>query len=191
MQFSNRKLLSFSIIKLALVLFICLLFVPTNLYAAPAYDGFIELQQPSKFTFKARLYGDEWYNWVETNNGYGIYQNMATGNWEYYLPSAGEEFKGRVASSLDGSTAVVGDADPIVLGIPKGLRPPRRPPRPAVSPSESAIDNSPMIGAPVRGTKYVRCFPKKYAKIRMDLKNTRFKCDTISFKIWSIDTNIQ
>ena len=146
-----NKRFSLNLIKATLVLFIWLFFVPTNLYAVPAYDGFIELQQPSKFTFKARLYGDEWYNWVETNDGYGIYQNMTTGNWEYYLPSAGEGFKGGVVSSPDGSTTVVGDADPIVLGIPKGLRPPRT----TISLRESVIDDSPTISAPVSGAKYV------------------------------------
>src|SRR3990167_370540 len=57
-----------------------------NLYAVPAYPGLFELKQPSGYAFEARKRGDEWYNWVETKDGYGIYKNTVTDYWEYYTP---------------------------------------------------------------------------------------------------------
>lgn len=104
---------------------------PLKSYAVPAYDGLFELNQPSGFSFEARKRGDEWHNWVETRDGYGIYQNMATGNWEYYLPSTDTDstktgvnaHSGRIQDSP--LRILVGEADPSSLTIPKGLRPPR------------------------------------------------------------------
>ncbi|MFN3531661.1 MAG: M6 family metalloprotease domain-containing protein [Candidatus Brocadia sp.] len=104
---------------------------PLKSYAVPAYDGLFELNQPSGFPFEARQRGDEWYNWVETSDGYGIYKNMATGNWEYYLPSSqgGENaLSGRIQDSP--LRAIVGEVDPSSLGIPIGLQPGRTSPDP-------------------------------------------------------------
>lgn len=111
---------------LVLLLLFSTLIFPLKSYAVPAYDGFFELKQLSGFTLEARQHGDEWYNWVETRDGYGIYKNTTTGNWEYYMPSTNiAGANGR--SPLIGVTshAVVGEVDPSSLGIPKGLRPPR------------------------------------------------------------------
>lgn len=86
-------------------------FFEAESYAVPAYDGFLELKQPSGAAFKARQHGDEWYHWVETKDGYGIYKNTSTGAWEYYVP-AGTSFR-----------AIVGEIPPAEIGISKGLRP--------------------------------------------------------------------
>ncbi|NUO10092.1 MAG: M6 family metalloprotease domain-containing protein [Candidatus Brocadia sp.] len=115
---------------LLLILFSTVI-IPLKLYAVPAYDEFFELKQPSGFSFEARQHGDEWYNWVETKDGYGVYKNTITDNWEYYLPSADTDCteagsKGRLGQIQDSLLRViVGDADPSTVGIPKGLRPPK------------------------------------------------------------------
>lgn len=102
-------------------------------YAVPAYDGLFELIQPSGFSFEARQRGDEWHNWVETRDGYGIYQNMLTGNWEYYLPSIDTGFTKKGTNGHSGRIQdsplriLVGEVDPASLTIPKRLRPPRTP----------------------------------------------------------------
>ena len=114
------------ILTLFTSLLLSALIFPLKLYAIPAYEGLFTLQQSSGFTFEARQHGDEWYNWVETKDGYGIYKNSTSGNWEYYIPSADYD-RGKRPSSLIGRTshAVVGIADPSLLGIPRGLRPPK------------------------------------------------------------------
>ncbi len=99
----------------------CLCF--KNLYAVPAYDGLFELKQPSGKTFEARQRGDEWYNWVETKDGYGIYKNDKTGNWEYYLPSSNKTHPQIGVRGHPPHQSIVGEVDPASIGIPKGLRP--------------------------------------------------------------------
>jgi hypothetical protein len=108
------------------VLMAFLFLSPWEAYAVSAYDGLFQLKQPSGFSFEARQHGDEWYNWVETKDGYGIYKNMATGNWEYYLPSTdAPEANGISPRTGVPSHAIVGEVNPSSLGIPKGLRPPK------------------------------------------------------------------
>ncbi|MCF6157754.1 MAG: M6 family metalloprotease domain-containing protein [wastewater metagenome] len=115
-------------------LWCCIVFVmlssilcPLAAYAVPACDRLFELKQTSGLSFEARQRGDEWHNWVETRDGYGIHKNAATGNWEYYLSSNhAAKVRTNGPSSLHGiSPAVVGETDPASLNIPKGLRPPR------------------------------------------------------------------
>ena len=65
------------------MLFLAIIF-PSHAFVVPAYDDFFALKQPSGISFEARQRGDEWYNWIETKDGYGIYLNSSTGNWEYY-----------------------------------------------------------------------------------------------------------
>jgi M6 family metalloprotease-like protein len=110
------------------VLILFTLVIPTKSYGVPAYDGLFELKQPSGKTFEARKRGDEWYNWVETKDGYGIYKNEKTGNWEYYLPST-SDVRNRIGVKAKSpqQQAVVGEVDPSSLGIPKGLKPPEIP----------------------------------------------------------------
>lgn len=102
---------------------------PLDLFACIAYDGLFEIKQPSGKTFEARQRGDEWRTWIETNDGYGIYKNTITGNWEYYVPAgtiSPTRENGHLAKKQDApAKAIIGDADPYLLGIPKGLRPAR------------------------------------------------------------------
>ncbi len=148
-----RQFTGWIFIALLLMLFSTVIF-PSKSYAVPAYEGFVELKQPSGFSFEARQFGDEWYNFVETKDGYGVYKNTITGVWEYYLSSTdansskdgskgrtGRNRKARRGKPGDSTEAasnvyigrvqnspvriIVGEADPIALGIPKGLRPPK------------------------------------------------------------------
>lgn len=103
-----------------------------KLYAVSAFHGSFELKQPSGISFEARKRGDEWHNWFETKDGYGIYHNVTTNNWEYYLPATEANNRSALRNN---SHAVVGETDPSLLGIPRGLQPPKnstikqRPPR--------------------------------------------------------------
>ncbi|MFC1555804.1 M6 family metalloprotease domain-containing protein [candidate division KSB1 bacterium] len=53
--------------------------------SAPPY--LIDVKQPDGSIIKARLRGDEFYNWVETGDGYTIGKNPLTGIWEYMAPA--------------------------------------------------------------------------------------------------------
>ncbi len=124
--------LFFGILIVSLLVVFSEIIFPAKTFAVPAYDGLFELKQPSGKSFEARQHGDEWYNWVETRDGYGIYKNMASGNWEYYLPSTDTSIpigmnirSGRMQDSPLPSRVVVGETDPVSLGIPRGLRLPR------------------------------------------------------------------
>jgi M6 family metalloprotease-like protein len=61
-----------------------------TLVAAPFDSGFKLWTQPNGVTFTARLWGDEFFNWMETTEGYRIYR--AANGWYYYaiLDAAGE-----------------------------------------------------------------------------------------------------
>ncbi|MHC4268534.1 MAG: M6 family metalloprotease domain-containing protein [Planctomycetota bacterium] len=138
--------------------------------AVPAYDGAIVLTQPSGYYFEARQKGDEWYNWIETKDGYGICINQNTGNCEYLVPSGEEAPNGSPISSNAFSGAVVGKVDPDVLGIPKGVRPPRRAFH-GTHTSNTTLDSqngtTSMTGdlsqSPISGTKYLLVIGVDYA----------------------------
>ena len=136
---------SVSVLYLIVLIALAALIFPLEVFAVPACDRPFELKQPSGKTFEARQRGDEWYNWVETKDGYGIYKNTETGNWEYYIPSdepAKKDTKFRTGRKQDTKKrAIVSEVDPEKLGIPKGLRPPRKedsrpwkPTKPRISP---------------------------------------------------------
>lgn len=121
----KKKINSMSTLLIMLLTLTVIPFIfPSILYAVPAYDGLFKLTQPSGISFEARQRGDEWYNWVETKDGYGIYKNTKTGNWEYYLPSTDAETKGLGTVPNDTHRTIVGEVDPASRGIQKGLRPP-------------------------------------------------------------------
>ena len=103
------------------MLFLAIIF-PSHAFAVPAYEDFFALKQPSGISFEARQRGDEWYNWVETKDSYGIYLNSSTGNWEYYTPSLLEKLEktGKDISATLPGGAIVGKTDPVLLNIPKG-----------------------------------------------------------------------
>ena len=149
--------ISSAVTLLVIIFSLCIL--PSKAFAVPACPSPFELKQPSGKTFEARKRGDEWYNWVETKDGYGIYKNTETGNWEYYIPSdepAKKDTKFRTGRKQDAKKrAIVSEVDPATLGIPKGLRPPRKedgmpwkPTKPKTSP-QTTPHPSPL---PLRGS---------------------------------------
>lgn len=120
---ASHKCIGYS---LSLLVFLVFILPLRNLYAVSAYDGPFEIKQPSGVSFEARKRGDEWHNWIETKDGYGIYHNGTTGNWEYYLPAEDAEEGTKGLSILHNNpSVVVGEIDPSLLGIPKGLKPPK------------------------------------------------------------------
>ena len=148
-----------------LALFIVFYGFTITLWACPAYDGLFELKQPSGKSFEARQRGDEYYNWVETRDGYGIYRNTTTGNWQYYMPSADTKTKGQTAPHRKAFHAVVGEADTASLGIPKGLRPPKKESSPDAelrSLQKKGLDKK-LASTSVTGTKYLLVVGVDYA----------------------------
>ncbi|HEY4481878.1 MAG TPA: M6 family metalloprotease domain-containing protein, partial [Candidatus Brocadiaceae bacterium] len=122
----EQKINDKSIWCFILLLLFSVITFPLKLYAIPAYDGTFVVNQPSGVSFEAKQHGDEWYNWIETKDGYGISRNSKTGNWEYYVPSA--DLKAKVQTKLPSgvTSPIIGKVDPVMLGIPKGLRPPKK-----------------------------------------------------------------
>jgi hypothetical protein len=46
-----------------------------NISAAPFDTGMTELQQPDETTFIGRIWGDEFFYWAETEDGYRFVQS--------------------------------------------------------------------------------------------------------------------
>lgn len=118
-----------SIYRLVLCLFIllsALVLFHRNALAVPACDRVFVLTQSSGHSFEARQKGDERYNWMETKDGYGIFLNQDTGNCEYVLPDDKKSNNVTPRRKKAVSRAVVGAVDPSLLGIPKGMRLPRK-----------------------------------------------------------------
>ena len=59
-----------------------LVLLTTNVLAAPFDTGFIEWTQPSGTPFIARVWGDEFFSWMETQDGYRVVRG--SGGWYYY-----------------------------------------------------------------------------------------------------------
>ncbi len=84
--------------KFRIVLFsITLVLLCTSLvYSSWMDTGYIEWNQPNGITFIARLYGDEFENWMETKDGFQITKNYKDGYYYYatigkdgdYMPSS-------------------------------------------------------------------------------------------------------
>lgn len=108
-----------------------MLILPFGVFAMPAFDGTFGLKQSSGYSFSARQFGDEWHNWIETTDGYGIYQHAQTGDWQYYrLEEVSDSNDTETKRNLPPAAgrkagAVVGEVDPALLGIPRGLHPSR------------------------------------------------------------------
>ena len=54
--------------------------------AVPAAPITIEFQQPDGTTFDGKIKGDEWLHWHETEDGYSVIKDKATGWWYYAIP---------------------------------------------------------------------------------------------------------
>ncbi|KQN97149.1 M6 family metalloprotease domain-containing protein [Paenibacillus sp. Leaf72] len=90
---NNLKFLFTSVFSL-----ICVLCIHTSVFAAPAYNGVVEMEQPSGESFQATMHGDEWFHWASTNDGDVLIQDQQ-GYWNYAeltsndLKSTGEKYK--------------------------------------------------------------------------------------------------
>lgn len=93
--------------------------------ASPACPGFFELKQPSGFDFRAKYAhgSDEHHHSIQTEDGYGIYKDKKDG-WKYFLQQEeNNSKKWGVKKDKNGIRPVVGEVNPLELGIPKGLKP--------------------------------------------------------------------
>src|SRR3990167_6514136 len=160
----EQKINAKSICCFILLLLFSVVIFPLNLYAIPSYDGILTLKQPTGESFEARQHGDEWYNWIETKEGFGISRNTKTGNWEYYMPSA--DLKSKVQAKLPSGVpgAIVKKVDPVMLGIPKGLRPPKKqlPDAESAKIFKSRLDKK-LPKAAVSDSKYLLVIAVDYA----------------------------
>lgn len=59
--------------------------VAAVLFAAPALQKETDFRQDDGSTFKGHLKGDEWFNWVQTDDGYVVQYNEESKNYEYMV----------------------------------------------------------------------------------------------------------
>ena len=52
-------------------------------FSAPAYNGEVDLKQNDGSKFKAKIKGDEWFNWVEDKSGNIIKYSKSNKRYEY------------------------------------------------------------------------------------------------------------
>lgn len=72
------------VFKTSLLSIVVLLAVTAPLYAGPASPDPIDIQQPDGISFKARIMGDEFQGWTESEEtGHTIIHNKSSGYWEY------------------------------------------------------------------------------------------------------------
>lgn len=89
---------SFKFLFTSVFSLICVLCIHTSVFAAPAYNGVVEMEQPSGESFQATLHGDEWFHWASTSDGDVLIQDQQ-GYWNYAeltsndLKSTGEKYK--------------------------------------------------------------------------------------------------
>jgi M6 family metalloprotease-like protein len=106
-------------LKKLLLITMSILATATSLYAVQAAPDPIDIQQPDGSKIKARILGDEFQNWTESEEtGHTILQNKASGYWEY------------VEQAKDGTLRpngirILPKGLSAPLGLPKALRPPR------------------------------------------------------------------
>ena len=97
---------------------IVLLLASTSvLYAGPAIDRWLVVQQSDGTTFNARKFGDEFQNWTETESGHTVVRNKKTKDWEY--ANQGPD------GALQPSGRKVIPSQKAPADMPKHLKPPR------------------------------------------------------------------
>lgn len=102
-----------------LLILILVLASNTTLYAGPASPDPVDVQQPDGSTIGARIHGDEFQGWTESEDtGHTILRNKTSGYWEY-----AEQAKDGTLRSNGIRVLPKGLNAPSEL--PKGLRPPR------------------------------------------------------------------
>ena len=77
-----------------------------NLMAVPAAPFLITFAQPDGSTFQAHLKGDEYFNWIETENKQVLVQSKASGYFEFALLKRDD--KNRLVLSPSGTRYVEG-----------------------------------------------------------------------------------
>jgi len=80
----------------------------------PAYPGWVSHRLPNGRIVQVRQFGDEWYAWMETADGYTVRRDPNTGNYEYLRVDARGEFQP--------TGLFVGRNDPAAAGIPQHVR---------------------------------------------------------------------
>ena len=58
-------------------------FFINQIYAVPAYPGNIIFKQTDGSTFIGKLKGDEWFNWIESENGHIVLRDRNTYEFQY------------------------------------------------------------------------------------------------------------
>jgi len=111
--FKHQK--RFDLIVLSFSFVLLMLIFCSQSFAVPAAPVDDELFQPDGTKVKVRLKGDEFRNWRETEDGYSVIQDRATGWWHYAVP---DEADGIVIGPHK-----VGRTRLDELGIRKGLKP--------------------------------------------------------------------
>lgn len=64
-------------------LLLTIMILTTALFATPAFKGKLSIKQADGETFQAKIKGDEWFNWIEDDNGNVIKYNNNSKNYEY------------------------------------------------------------------------------------------------------------
>lgn len=62
-----------------------IILLTTTLFGAPAIKKEISFKQADGSSFKGKIKGDEWFNWVQTNDGYISKYNKQSKNYEYMI----------------------------------------------------------------------------------------------------------
>ena len=78
------------IIMIGLVVLGLLFSVSNVCHAVPALQDTYSIEQPDGNTFKVKMKGDEWNNWIETADGYTI-EKDSNGFWKYVARYAGKK----------------------------------------------------------------------------------------------------
>ena len=70
-------------IVLVFIFILPVYFCSVDLFSVPAFPGFFEITQPDGAKLTVYLKGDEWFNWIETQERKAIIRNPDTGYYEY------------------------------------------------------------------------------------------------------------
>ena len=105
-----------------------ILLIHVNLFGVMASQEDINFKQNDGSTFKANLQGDEWFNWVQTKDGYVAKHNHATKNYEYMvlendeLKSSNLKVRADVDPRPAGQVGVHRIAAPTRLNLPLNIK---------------------------------------------------------------------
>jgi len=107
------------IVLLLLLSCLAVLLIVNPVKACPASPEVFDLTQPDGSTFPARLWGDEWFNGLETIDGYPILEQED--GWWVYAELSKDKKAFQPALARDDSALVVGISSP--AGLKTNVRP--------------------------------------------------------------------